>query len=81
MTNTFWIEANIILDLGTGERRDVLMLASNERDASIFQTEELARNYLEFVANRAKDVQWFLDPPTPQRPQGWLIRGVQTTPT
>lgn len=79
MTNTFWIGANIIFDLGTGKTNQVLMLVNSEADASIFETEQQAQSYLSFVAQRALNIQWILDPPTPQRPQGWVIRGIQQT--
>jgi hypothetical protein len=78
MTNTFWIAANIIFDLGTGATRQVLMLVNRDSDATIFLTESEAKGYLSFVKNRATHIEWFLDPPIPQR-QGWVIRGVQTT--
>jgi len=79
MTNTFWIAANIIFDLGTGATRQVLMLVNRDSDATIFLTEIEAKGYFSFVKNRATHIEWFLDSPTPQRPKGWVIRGVQTT--
>jgi hypothetical protein len=79
MTNTFWIAANILFDLGTGKTTPVLMLVNRVDDATVFATEPEASNYLSFVQNRSKDIQWSLVPPTPQRPQGYVIRGVQTT--
>jgi hypothetical protein len=78
MTNTLWIAANIIFDLETGKTTQVLMLVNREVDATIFQEKE-ATTYFSFVQRRAQSVQWFLDKPTPQRPQGYVIRGVQTT--
>jgi hypothetical protein len=79
MTNTFWIAANIIFELGTGATKQVLMLVNRESDATVFESEKEAQTYFSFVKNRAQDIQWFLESPTPQRPRGWVIRGVQTT--
>jgi len=80
MTNTFWIAANIIFDLGTGKTSEVFMLVNTERDATIFTTQTEAETALSFVQRRVTRIQWFLDPPIPQRPQGWVVRGVQQTP-
>jgi len=77
MTNTFWISTNIIFDLGTGKTSQILMLVNREGDAAAFNTLKEAQTYLAFVQARAGQIQWFVDPPTPQRPQGYLIRGVQ----
>jgi hypothetical protein len=74
--NVFWIAGNIIFDLNTGETKNVLMLVNREADATVFAQMD-AQNYFSFVSSRAPSVQWFLDPPTPQRPQGWVIRGMQ----
>ena len=78
VTNTFWIAANIIFDLGTGKTSQVLMLVNREVDATVFASLEEARKFLTFVVSRAQDIQWSIDVPTPQRPRGWIIRGVQT---
>jgi hypothetical protein len=86
MTNTFWIAANIIFELGTGKTTPVLMLVNRLDDASFFATEHEAQTYLSFVQTRAPNIQWFIDPPISPRPpifqtqQGFVIRGVQTTP-
>ncbi len=80
-TNRFWIAANILFDTATGETRQVLMLVNRESDATIFDTEPEALNFLSFVKVRAPQIQWFLDAPTPVRPQGWVIRGVQSKAT
>jgi hypothetical protein len=79
MTNTFWIAGNIIFDLATGKTTDVFMLVNREQDATIFETREEAETALSFVQRRAEKIQWFLENPTPQRPQGWSVRGVQQT--
>jgi len=79
MTNTFWITGNIIFELGTGKATQVLMLTSSEADANVFATQEEAKTFLLFVQSRAPRIVWSLEAPTPQRPQGYRIRGVQTT--
>jgi hypothetical protein len=78
VTSVFWIAGNIIFDLGTGQTTNVLMLVNRESDATIF-AENDAKTYFSFVAHRTPQIQWFLDPPKPQRPQGWVIRGVQVS--
>ena len=78
MKNTFWIGANIIFDLETGATRQVLMLVNREFDATSFEEKE-ANTILAFVKQRAAHITWSLDKPTAQRPQGYLIRGVQIT--
>jgi hypothetical protein len=77
VTNRFWIAANIIFNTNTGATNNVLMLVNRESDATIFAATD-AEKYFAFVSSRAKDIQWFLDPPTIQRPQGFVIRGTQT---
>lgn len=84
ITNQFWIAANIIIDTNTGETRQVLMLVNKEADATVFYERGEALTYFSFVTSRIKHVQWHLDDPIPQRPLGWVIRGIQTkhtTPT
>jgi hypothetical protein len=76
--NTVWIGANIIFELETGKASNVLVLVYRAEDATVWRTSEEANRYLSFVAPRAQHMQWFVDPPTPQRPQGYVIRGVQT---
>ncbi len=78
MQNVFWIAANIIFELGTGKTTDVLMLVNRAEDATVFATEGEAHTYLSFVQSRAPRIQWSIETPTPQRPQGYLIRGIQT---
>ncbi|MGA2904210.1 MAG: hypothetical protein ABSD98_10290 [Candidatus Korobacteraceae bacterium] len=77
MKNTFWIAANIIFEMATGKTSEVLMLVSRESDATVFATEREAETFLRFVEVRAQTIRWFLDPPTPQRPN-YVIRGEQT---
>jgi hypothetical protein len=79
--NQFWIAANIIFDLATGKTSQVLMLVNRPTDATIFASEPDAQNYYNFVIMRAQNIQWFLEGPTPQRPQGWVIRGQQVMQT
>jgi hypothetical protein len=54
------------------------MLVNRDSDATVFDTQAEGINYLQFVKIRVPHIQWFLDPPTPQKPQGWVIRGIQT---
>jgi hypothetical protein len=75
MINTFWIAANIIYDLNTGKKSDVLMLVNEERHATYFKKED-APHYLDFVKTRSPEIQWFIDP-TNQRAGMFVIRGVQ----
>lgn len=81
VVNQFWIAANIIFDLATGKTSSVLMLVNRPTDATIFASEPDAQNYFSFVSMRAQNIQWFLEGPTPQRPQGWVIRGQQVAQT
>ncbi len=86
-TNTFYIAANIIFDLGTGETKQVLMLVNKSEDASIFTPED-AQNYLNFVQARARHIIWSIEHLTPMT-QGlfpkitkmptdrFIIKGVQ----
>jgi hypothetical protein len=76
MTNTFWIAANIVFDLRTGERKDVLTLVNHEIDATFF-TESDALNYKNFVQSRADDIQWFVEQTRLRGPSKFVIRGVQ----
>jgi hypothetical protein len=80
MTSTFWLGANIIFDLETGKTTRVVMLVWRVEDASVFATEREGLNYLSFVRTRSTDIEWFLDGPTPKRPLGYVLRGVQTKP-
>lgn len=78
MVNTFWIAANIIFDLKTGETKDVLTLVNHEIDATFFRRED-ADLYYSFVTGRTaqKNIQWTIDSSN-LRGQGWfVIRGVQ----
>jgi hypothetical protein len=78
MTHTFWIAANIVIEMATGKTSDVLMLVNRPGDATIFSTENEAETYLSFVESRVPRIRWFIDAPTPQTPEGYVIRGVQT---
>ena len=57
MTNTFWIAANIIFDLGTGEKKDILTLVNHEIDATFFKRKE-AELYFSFISKRTTDIIW-----------------------
>jgi hypothetical protein len=77
MTNKFWIAANIMFDLGTGKKTEVLLLVNNEIDATFFKEAE-AHRYKDFVARRADNIEWFVEP-TRLRGSGelFVIRGLQ----
>jgi hypothetical protein len=75
--NTVWIGANIIFDMETGKASNVLTLVYRAEDATVWPTAQDANRYQAFVAARAGHMQWFVDSPTPQRPLGYVIRGVQ----
>jgi hypothetical protein len=53
----FYIAANIIFDLATGETKNVLMLVNRAEDATIFSAED-AQSYINFVKHRAKGIVW-----------------------
>lgn len=77
--NVFWIAANIMFDLETGKTKEILLLANKIEDATIF-SEQDAQNYLNFVSQRAKKIQWSIDRPALvdlQQPQRFVIKGVQ----
>jgi hypothetical protein len=59
-TNTFYIAANIIFDLATGETKNVLMLVNKPDDASIFNAAD-AQNYANFVKARASKIIWSVE--------------------
>jgi len=82
MTNTFYIAANILFDIGTGEKKEVLMLVNHEIDATFFKKAD-ADAYKEFVARRTtnNEITWSVDQ-TRLRGTGdlYVIRGVQYVP-
>ena len=74
---TFWIAANIIFDIDNGRSSNVLTLVNRIEQSSDFKTLEQATTYVNFIQRHAPHIQWFVDGPTPQRPFGYRIRGVQ----
>ena len=87
MANTYYIAANIIFDLATGETRQVLMLVNKPEDASVFTAVD-ADTYLKFVQVRAQKIIFTAErvsPMTPglfphvmkMSPDSWIIKGVQ----
>lgn len=84
MTNTFYIAANIIFDLGTGEKKEVLMLVNHDIDATFFKKAD-ADAYKAFVETRATasatKISWSVEK-TMLRGTGdlYVIRGVQYVP-
>jgi hypothetical protein len=86
-TNTFYIAANIIFDIATGETRNVLMLVNKPEDASIFSVTD-AQNYVNFVKARASKIIWTVETVTSTKGpsdlwrmqslgQQFIIKGVQ----
>jgi len=86
-TNTFYIAANIIFDLSTGDTKQVLTLVNNRQDATIFSARD-AQNYTNFVKTRAQNIEWSVEPLSGEHrstyfPQGqmlgesFIIKGVQ----
>jgi hypothetical protein len=75
MTNTFWVSGNIIFDLETGKKTEVLMLVSAEDDASTFNDRD-ADGYLDFVKRRTRSIAWTKEPSN-ERPGMFVIKGVQ----
>jgi hypothetical protein len=77
MTNVFWIAGNILFDLATGRKSDVLMLVNSENDASVFSQVD-AEAYVQFVRSRAPNVRWSVEPSRmPDRSGLYVIKGVQ----
>jgi hypothetical protein len=58
--NTFWVAANVMFDLGTGEKKEILLLVNKVEDATVF-TEYDAERYLQFVAVRASNITWSVE--------------------
>jgi hypothetical protein len=75
MTNTFWVAANILFDLETGKKTEVLLLVNREGDATYF-TRADAETFKGFVERRATNIHWYIDS-TNQRTGMFVIRGVQ----
>lgn len=76
--NTFYIAANIIFDIATGETKNVLMLVNKSEDASIFNQKD-AQNYANFVKARAPKIIWSIEHVTPMTPG--LFPQVMSMPT
>jgi hypothetical protein len=75
MTNTFYLAANIMFDLDTGKKTNVLLLANSEGDATYF-TEPDARSYMAFVQGRSPEIKWTITRSN-QRLDMYVIKGVQ----
>jgi hypothetical protein len=79
MTNTFWIGANISVDVQTGAATQVLQLVFREEDATTWK-EETAREYLSFWRRSAdrfgSNIEWMIEPSSTRR-GFWVIKGVQ----
>jgi hypothetical protein len=75
--NIFWIAGNVIFDLKTGAKSDVLMLVNSEKDASTFNNND-ADAYLNFVAVRVPNVTWSKEPSRLRDGESqFVIKGVQ----
>jgi hypothetical protein len=77
--NTFWVAANVMFDLGTGETKQILLLVNKVEDATVFTSQDAA-NYLNFVAVRAQNIIWTIEPlktPAFRRVERFVIKGVQ----
>ncbi len=72
---TLYVAANILFDLETGKTTQVLLLANNERDATVFNEKD-AISYLEFVRRRARNIDWSIHPLV-GRPGAFVIMGTQ----
>jgi len=76
--NVFWIGANILCDMRTGETKQVLMLVYREEDASTF-TQEDAVSYKSFFESRAAQIakiNWSIHRAA-ARPGLFVVRGGQ----
>jgi hypothetical protein len=80
MTNTFYIAANIMFDLGTGETKEVFLLVNYEKDATFFKKAN-ADAYKTFVesraANKNANITWTVEPTNLRAPDLFVIKGVQ----
>lgn len=77
MENQFWVAANILFNIDNGATSNVMLLVNRPDDATEFKTFEEASTYLSFIQSRATHIRWSIEAPTPQRPFGYRIRGVQ----
>jgi hypothetical protein len=64
--NTFWVAANVLFDLGTGKKNEVLMLVNKVEDATLFSFQD-AQNYYKFISERASNIMWSVEPLPPDR--------------
>jgi len=69
-----------MFDLGTGEKKEILLLVNKVEDATVF-TEQDAQRYVQFVAVRASNIAWSVERLTIghnlQRLGRFVIKGVQ----
>jgi hypothetical protein len=68
-----------MFDLGTGEKKEILLLVNKVEDATVF-TEHDAKNYIQFVSARAQNINWTFEPLTAggfRRAGRFVIKGVQ----
>jgi hypothetical protein len=78
--NAFWVAANIMFDLETGAKKQILLLVNRVEDATVFTLED-AQNYLAFVSRRATNIHWSVEQLTTghnlERLGRFVIKGVQ----
>jgi len=79
MTNTFWIGANVLMNLETGETSQVLQYVFLEEEATTF-TEDQARATRMFVEPRSRrfadNITWKIEK-SAIRPGFFVIKGEQ----
>jgi len=59
--NTFWIATNIMFDINSGEKREILLLADKAKDAAVFTHDDAAK-YCSFVKAREPNIEWSIEP-------------------
>jgi len=74
-----------MFDLGTGEKKEVLLLVNRVEDATVF-SEFDAKSYMAFVSRRATNISWSMEgyPSHPWgvikplgQPNTFVIKGLQ----
>jgi hypothetical protein len=75
MTNTLFLQANVMMSLETGLTTQILLLANREDDATTFKPAEVD-TYYSFVQRRVNYIEWS-KVESKERPGFWVIRGIQ----
>jgi hypothetical protein len=76
VTNTLWIAANVLLDIQTGEKKEVLMFVNHEIEATFFKEAD-ANLYKDFAAKRIPTMTFKVESTNLRGPNLFVIRGVQ----